>query len=410
MLYIVFVGRIEAGQGCGSWLWRNWSLIAKAKIGIAGTGFIGRGLALALEARDDLALSAVLTRRRIESVGQFPRPDKLTNSLSTLIDKSDLIVECTGDVIHATDIVAEALYSGRPVVTMNAEFHVTTGSYFVNRGLLTEAEGDQPGCIAALAERTREMGFTPVVYGNRKGYFQPNPPVDQMQYWARKQGISLEQVTAFTDGTKVQIEAVLIANGLGAKIAKEGLLGLEADDLQSGGIKLARAATRLGSPISDYVLAPKAPPGYFIVATCDSPQRGALEYLKFGRGPYYVLAHNDHLCHLEIPKTIRRVLKDGRPLLTNSDKPTVSVGAIAKRPLQVGDRISRGIGGFDLRGAAIRMADHPTHIPIRLVTDAIVTRPVEPGQQLTFDDVSIPNTNAVRVWKEIATGLERVAA
>ena len=130
----------------------------ESKIGIAGTGFIGRGLALALEARDDLALSAVLTRRKIESVDQYPRPDKLTNSLSTLIAKSDLIVECTGDVIQATDIVAEALYRGRTVVTMNAEFHVTAGSYFVNRGLLTEAEGDQPGCIAALPEQTREMG------------------------------------------------------------------------------------------------------------------------------------------------------------------------------------------------------------------------------------------------------------
>ncbi len=221
------------------------------------------------------------------------------------------------------------------------------------------------------------MGFTPVVYGNRKGYYHPNPPADQMQYWAGRQGLSMEQVVAFTDGTKVQIEAALIANGLGARIAREGLLGLEADDLRSGGIALAQYAERLGSPISDYVLAPRAPAGIFLVAKCDPRQRAALEYLNFGSGPHYVLVHNYHLCHLEIPKTIRRILKGGQPLLTNSSKPTVSVAAVAKKPLRPGDKIARGIGSFALRGIAISMGKHPNHIPIGLVSDAVVVRLVD---------------------------------
>jgi predicted homoserine dehydrogenase-like protein len=370
-------------------------------IGIAGSGFIGRGLAVALDSHEDLALSAILTRREIKSIRDFPNPDKLTNSLQELIDRSDLIVECTGDVIHATDVVDQSLLAGRPVVTMNAEFHITTGSYFVGRGVLTEAEGDQPGCIAALAEEAREMGFTPIVYGNRKGYYHPSPPINEMQFWARKQGISLEQVTSFTDGTKIQIEAALVANGLGAQIARDGLLRLEAENLQSGGLALARHAERLGSPISDYVIAPKAPAGVFIVATCERHQHAALEYLKLGSGPYYVLVRNYHLCHLEIPKTIRRLLKDGQPLLTNSTKPTVSVAAIAKRSLATGEKIRRGIGSFSLRGIAVSLADHPNHIPIGLVSDALVVRPVEEGQQLSFDDVLIPDTSALRAWNEI---------
>jgi predicted homoserine dehydrogenase-like protein len=325
----------------------------------------------------------------------------LTNSIAQLIDKSDLIVECSGDVIHATNVIDQALQAGKPVVTMDAEFHVTTGSYFVGKGVLTEAEGDQPGSLAAMAEEMESMGFRILVYGNRKGYYHPDPPRDQMEFWAKKQGLSIDQVTGFTDGTKVQIEQVLVGNGLGAGIAVEGMLGLEADDLTSGGMKLVEHAVRLGYPISDYVVAPKAPAGIFIVAEHDERQRAYLEYLKLGPGPYYVLVHNYHLCHLEIAKTIKRVLNGGGKLLDNSAKPTASVAPIAKKKLEPGFVLRRGIGSFELRGEAVRIADHPNHIPIGLVADAVVTRVVQPGQRLTFEDVEIPDSLALKAWTSI---------
>lgn len=380
-----------------------------ALIGIAGSGFIGRGLAIALESHEDLALSRVLTRRQIDSIDDFPQHEKLTNSLAELIDHSDLIVECTGDVIYAAEIVNQALAAERVVVTMDAAFHVSVGSYFLNHGVLTEAEGDQPGCVAAMAEAVKEMGLRSVVYGNRKGYYHPNPPIEQMQYWSRKQGVSIEQVTAFTDGTKIQLEAALIANGLGAQIVQEGLLGLEADDLQSGALMLALQAQRLGAPISDYVLAPKAPAGVFVVVECDARQKAAMEYFKLGAGPYYALVRNYHLCHLEIPKTIRRMLGGGRPLLTNSSTPTVSVAAIAKCELRPGQRIRRGIGSSLLRGSAVGMADYPDHVPIGLISNAVIERPVEEGQQLTSKDVHIPDSLALKAWREIAVSHAPIA-
>jgi predicted homoserine dehydrogenase-like protein len=51
------------------------------------------------------------------------------------------------------------------------------------------------------------------------------------------------------------------------------------------------------------------------------------------------------------------------------------------------------------------MAKHPNHIPIGLVSDAVVVRLVDQEQQLSFDDVEIPETSALRAWKEIATRL-----
>jgi predicted homoserine dehydrogenase-like protein len=371
------------------------------RIGLAGTGFISKGLVMALESQPDLRVTKILTRRDIETCGEYPRQDLLTNSVDELINNTELVVECSGDVVHATAVIDQVLQASLPVVTMNSEFHITTGSYFVRRGLLTEAEGDQPGCLAALKENVVQMGFKPLVYGNVKGFHNPTPTPDQMRFWSQKQGISLEMVTAATDGTKIQVEQTLVANGLGVGIATPGLLGIVSEDLNTGAHELADESKRLGFPISDYILLPKSPTRVFIVAEHDDRQRGYLQYLKLGDGPYYVLPQNFLLIHLEIVKTIRRVLNGGGVLLNNSASPTASVAAIAKRPLGPGDTIARGVGSFDVRGMAVRIADNPGHIPIGLLAKAVVTKTIEPGQVINFDDVEIPESLALCAWREI---------
>jgi predicted homoserine dehydrogenase-like protein len=247
------------------------------------------------------------------------------------------------------------------------------------------------------------MGFTPIVFGNRKGYYHANPPRDQMEFWASKQKLSLDQVTAATDGTKMQIEQALVANGFGATIACDGMLGPARETLAEGGLELAQHAARIGTPVADYVLAPRAPAGIFIVATHDPRQADALEYLKLGPGPYYVLVQNYHLCHLEIAKTIRRAAEGRSPLLNNSANPTISVAAIAKRALRPGERVARAIGSFELRGVAVCMSDHPGHVPIGLIANAVITKPIEPNRPLTFDDVELPDSLALRAWRQIAS-------
>ncbi len=372
---------------------------------MVGSGFIGKGLVMALEGQPDLTVSRVLTRTRTEERTDFPEQELLTNSVDDLIDNSDLVVECSGDVIHATHVIDKAMAASLPVITMDSGLQVTTGSYFARRGLITEAEGDQPGCLATLRENVLQMGFKPLVYGNIKGFLNLSPTRDEMEFWAEKQNISLDKVTSFTDGTKVQIEQALVANGLGAGIVVPGLLGIASEDVNTGAEALTERAKTLGYPISDYILSRKSPAGVFITAEHDERQKAYLAYYKLGEGPYYVLLQNFHLCHLEIAKTIRRVLDDGGVLLNNSEHPTISVAAIAKRPLAPGEIIGRGIGSFDLRGMAVRMAENPGHIPIGLLANAVVTRHVEPGQQLSFDDVEIPESLALHAWREIEQGV-----
>ena len=208
-------------------------------------------------------------------------------------------------------------------------------------------------------------------------------------------------VTAFTDGTKVQIEQALVANGLNAGIVQNGLMGLSDDDMKHGGTVLADHAKALGYPVSDYLLSSKLPAGVFLMAEHNENQRNALRYFKMGDGPYYLLVRTFHLCHLEVVKTIRRVLGGGGVLLDNSRNPKISVATIAKRDLYPGDTIKKGIGSFDVRGIAINIKDDPGHIPIGLFANVKMRRHVSAGQRVSFNDVEIPNSFALKVWKSI---------
>src|SRR5690625_3161712 len=224
------------------------------RIGVAGTGLIGKGLALEIEKQSNYTLSKVLTRRDIRTMSDYPFQETLTNSVDDFLENCDVIVECSGDVIYGTEVIDKAITASIPVITMNAELQVTTGSYFAKRGFITEAEGDQPGCLASLHENVVQMGFKPLVYGNIKGFLNLDPTVEDMQYWSKRNGLRMDMTTSFTDGTKVQIEQTLVANGLDAGIAVDGLLAPSSDNLNETGAELPDEAKRLGYRIVEYVL------------------------------------------------------------------------------------------------------------------------------------------------------------
>ncbi|WP_312256287.1 NAD(P)-dependent oxidoreductase [Stutzerimonas nitrititolerans] len=360
---------------------------------------IARGfLRLIKQHYPDLEISRILTRRPFNSFSDFPLAERLTHSIDDLVDHSDLIVECSGDVFHGTEVIERAFEAGLPVVTVNAELQVTTGSYLAGKGFITEAEGDQPGSLAALHEEALQMGFKPLVYGNMKGYLNHDPTPENMAYWARLQGISIDQTTSFTDGTKVQIEQVVVGNGLGATITRQGLEGIASTNLNDSASVLGMLAERLGQPITDYVIPSGFPAGgVFLVCRHDAEQQQAIEYFKLGPGPYYTLIRPFHLCSLEVGKTVRRVLAGGGVLLNNSTAPTLGVAAIAKRPMRAGELIERGIGGFQFRGEAVKLAEHPDHVPIGLLRKTVLKRAVEPGQIITYDDVDILPSRALEI-------------
>jgi len=371
------------------------------RVGVAGTGFIARRLFASLRLMDDLQVSVALTRRALDSIRDVPSDVRLTRSTQELLDSSDIVVECSGDPIHAAEVVRDTLAAGLPVVTMNSEFHVTCGSHFVGKGYLSEANGDQPGVQAQLHDELVGMGFRPLVYGSMKGFLNPNPSLKEMLYWSERQGFRVQQTTSFTDGTKVQIEQAFVANAFGASIVKPGLLAVRNDSADEATRALAEAAVELGHPIADFTIVPGQAPGVFVIATIAESQRPVLAALKMGEGPFYTFVRPYHLCALEIPNTLRRAMQGQPVLLNNSATPTIGVAAVAKRRLQAGERIETGIGSFQVRGTAVRFRDEPRHLPIGLLYGATVTRPVEPEQMLTLDDVDLPDSYARDITLEL---------
>ena len=371
------------------------------RIGVIGTGFISRNFAMFVRGREGFEISRVLTRQPIDSCHDHPNWELVTNALDDLLENAEIVFECSGDPSYATDVIQKTCDIPLPVVTMNTEYHVTAGSYFVGKGLISEAEGDQPGCQAALKEEALELGFRPLVYGNMKGFRNLNPTERDMEYWSKRQATSIPMTTSFTDGTKIQFEQALVANGCGATFAVPGMLGIETDDLGSGAEKLAKRAQTLGMPISDYILSLKLSHGVFIVAEHDSCQRAALRYYKMGDGPYYILLRSNVFVHLEVLKTIKRIINQKRVLLDNSELPRISVATVAKRQLEPGTKIKHGIGSFDVRGLGIEITKNAGHMPIGLVSNATIKRRIEPGQILSVEDVEIPDSLAFHAWREI---------
>lgn len=362
---------------------------------------MARGVAQSVNAAG-MRVGPVLTRRPLETNFHFPCPVEFTNEAEAVIEQCDLVIECSGDPVHATNVVALALEAGLPVVTMNSEFHVTTGSWFADKGILTEGEGDQPGCLAALRREALAMGFEPLVYGNVKGFLNHHPTRSDMEYFSAKQGISVEQTTSFTDGTKLQIEQAFVANAFDVDIYRSGLLGPTAESIEDGAETLAGVADMHGAPISDYIILPGSG-AVFIAARHDRFHRPYLSYMKMGDGPYYTLTRNYHLCHLEVIKTVKEVLRFGADgiLMNNTTTPSVGVAAIAKRDLPAGHLIERGIGSFDIRGEAVQIAAEPDHIPVGLLTGARVTRRISRGQRLSVHDVEIPDSLARDLWQKL---------
>ena len=379
----------------------------KYKIGIIGTGFVARGLMYSLKYHPELELAGVLTRRDPKTLEDVPAEKRIiTRDIAKLIKNCDLIVECSGDAVHGTEVAEKVLKAGLPVVTMNPELQITSGTVLRKMGTFIEAEGDQPGTLAALDYEVRSMGFKPIVYGNIKRFLNLNPTEEEMEYWSKRQGISMDQVTAFTDGSKVQIEQALVANGLTATIANRGLLGIPCKDLEDGAQRLGEVADEIKKPISDYVLCATAPAGVFIVAKHDKEQKPYLEYLKLGPGPNYVLLKPYHLVHSEIPKTIMKVLTGDKSYqFNNGPNPTAQVVAITKRKIEAGEIIKRGLGSFDVRGEAVKIENYQEAVPITLVYNARFEKPVEEGQIVKFNDVELPQTRALEMWQQILSSV-----
>ena len=227
----------------------------------------------------------------------------------------DVILEVTGTIEFAAQVVMQAIARRKHVVMMNAELDGTLGPilkvYADREGVvITNTEGDQPGVILNLYRWVKGLGIRPVLCGNIKGLHDPYRNPTTQEGFAKKWGMKAPMVTSFADGTKISFENAIVANAVGMRVAKRGMHG----PVVAPGTPIQESVNWYpldelleGPGIVDYCVGAMPNPGIFVLGTTDdATERHYLSLYKMGPGPLYCFYWPYHLCHFEVPFTVAR--------------------------------------------------------------------------------------------------------
>jgi predicted homoserine dehydrogenase-like protein len=310
----------------------------------------------------------------------------------------DAIIEVTGTIDYAAQVVLDAIENGKPIVLMNAELDGTVGPILKVRAdragvIYSGCDGDQPGVQMNLFRFVRSIGLRPVVVGNIKGLHDRFRNPTTQEGYAKTWKLSVPMVTSFADGTKISFEQAIVANATGFRAPQRGLYGRDHDGHVDELATLydIDELEAMGG-IVDYVVGAQPAPGVYVIGAHRDPyERHMLKLYKKGDGPLYTFYTPQHLCHFEVPISVARVALHGDVVLAPLGGPVVEVVATAKRDLRAGDEID-GIGGYATYGlcenADVTARDRL--LPMGVAVGARVVRDVATDAVLTYDDVELP--------------------
>lgn len=327
-----------------------------------------------------------------------------------MADRVDVVVEMTGTISFAFDCIMQAFAAGKHVVSFNAELDATVGPYLQMKAResgvrYTLGDGDQPGVTLNLYRHVQQMGFRPLVCGNIKGMLDHYRNPETQKGFAEANGLSVNMVTSFADGTKVSLEQAAIANATGMRVAQRGMLAIDysghVDDL-TGRYDIDQL-NELGG-IVEMVIGAQPGPGVFVFATTDDPvSKRFLEYGKLGKGPLYSFYVPYHLLFFELPVSIARLVDFQDGTLDAREDFSVEVLATAKRPLQAG-QILDDMGGFDHYGECENsdQVQAQGFLPVAFACGKKLLRDVPKDQAIRWSDVEHgPRSPAEIAYQEV---------
>ena len=405
---------------------------APIRVAIVGAGYMGRGIALEmLTRRTGMRLVAVANRTRAEAERAFrdagvstvrcvATPEELQGALAENVPAAtddalsvcrcagiDVIVEATGEVEVGARTAVEAIAHGKHVVLMNAELDATIGPVLKQRAdaagvVLTDTDGDEPGVAMNLYRYVRSLGFEPVLAGNIKGFIDRHrTPATQAEFAARHNQ-KPPMITSFADGTKLSMEATILANATGFGVTQRGMEGPSYPHVRDmvGHFDVDRL---LEGGVVDYVLGAEPGTGAFVVGYGANPIRAQyMSYFKMGDGPLYLWYQPWHLPNFDLPLTVARAALFDDPAVTPLGAPRCEVVTVAKRDLPEGQELD-GIGGFDgygmIENASVARSENL--LPFGLARGCRLTRAVAIDEPVSFDDVELPPDRLVdTLWNE----------
>jgi predicted homoserine dehydrogenase-like protein len=386
-------------------------------VALVGSGFMGRAVARRLRSTTGVRLVAIANRtlssaevaladageRSPVRVGDAAEVDAAVAASGTAVtaDASavcragcvDVVIEATGAVEHGASVALEAIRNGKHIVLMNMALDATLGpllqSYAEGSGVVfTQTDGDEPGVAMNLLRLVRSLGCRPVAAGNVKGFYDPYRNPETQRDFAASVGQDAQMIASFADGTKLALEATVLANATGFGVGRRGMFGHRCDhvrDLAS----LLDPELLLASPLVDYTLGAEPGSGVFVVAYEEDPAAARyLRYFKLGDGPLYVFYTPFHLPHLEVALTAARAALCGDAAVAPSGGPVCEAITVAKRDLRAGDVLD-GLGGFTAY-SLIENADTSIReglLPIGLSDGQRLVRDVARDEPIAFADV-----------------------
>ena len=283
---------------------------------------------------------------------------------SDFISQANLVevaIDVTGVPEVGVKIAIDAMNNKKHVVMMDVETDVVIGSYLKKLGdkngvIYTGSAGDEPGAVMELYSFARAMGMEVKVMGkgkNNKLDYDCNP--DTVLEEATRRKMSPRMLTSFKDGTKTMVEMTAMSNATGLIPDVIGGHGPSASpkdrcaDLnqifklkKDGGILNKHGVVEYVNGIA---------PGVFVTVTTENEEIAyQMGYHSMGPGPLWTLYRPYHLCNLETPLTVAKIVIDGEPTIIPLDGPVSECIAVAKRDLKAGETID-GIGGYTTYGS-----------------------------------------------------------
>lgn len=308
----------------------------------------------------------------------------------------DVIVEVTGTVDFAAHVALEAFDNRKHVVLVNAELDSTLGpilKVYADRAgvVVTNTDGDEPGVAMTLLRYLRSIGLKPVAAGNLKGMIDHyRTPSTQREFAARFHQ-DPAKATSFADGTKLCMEATVLANASGFRVGQRGMYGVRCSHVRDIAALLP-ADQLLEGGLIDYALGAEPHTGAFVIVHEEQPnKRGHLEYFKMGPGPFFVFYTPYHLPHMQVVSTIASAVLHHDATVTPLGPPMCQVATVAKRPLKAGETLD-GTGGFTVYGA-IENSDiffKENLLPIGLSDGCRLLRDIPRDSPVHFSDVERP--------------------
>ncbi len=366
---------------------------------------MGRGIVQIVQRVKDMEIAAVtdINPQALENVKPFLPHDALitTKPFEVLEKKPDILVEASTSIIDAALLIRSAIKQGINIVLMNGEVDQVFGRLLAqeasaNNIILTSDAGDQHGVLYRKIEEIRAMGLEVVMAGNNKGFLNRYATPSTLIEEAAKRRLTVNQCTAYTDGTKLSIEMAIVANATGFGLLQTGMLGPKTENVDDALKAFDLDKCRKLGGVVDYVLGAKPGASVFVIGySDDSEDKFFLDYYKMGQGPYYLFLRPYHLCHFETPYTIQRIVKYKEPVLIQK-KRYLEVGARAKTDLKKGTVLD-GIGGYHLYG----VLEKPNNLPIGLSKKTILKKSKKKDEPIEWDDVEFPtNDPRLELWNE----------